>query len=95
MILSLYLVSQNTCAAQFASNTADVDIATQVGCYADGDAGVDSDNSDDDLCLFHVTWATAMERGGQPENKTSCDVSPSPCVFQPMEFDPEDERCNT
>ena len=50
MILSLYLVSQNTCAAQFASNTADVDIATQVGCYADGDAGVESNNFDDDLC---------------------------------------------
>ena len=49
MILSLYLVSQDTCAAQFASNTADVDIATHPGCYVDGDAGDDADNFEYDL----------------------------------------------
>ena len=49
MILSLYLVSQNTCAAQFASHTADVDTATLLGFLADGDAGDDSDNFYDDL----------------------------------------------
>ena len=49
MILSLYLVSQDTCAAQFASHPADVDTATLLGFFADGDAGDDSDNFDDDL----------------------------------------------
>ena len=94
MILTLYLVSQNTCAAQFASNTADVDIATQVGCYADGDAGVDSDNSDDDLCLFHITWAIATEREGNPKTKPVVMTYPL-LAFSTTKFDPEDERCNT
>ena len=94
MIRSLYLVSQNTCAARFASNAADVDIATQIGCYADGDAGVDSDNSDDDLCLFHVTWAIAMERGGNPKTKPVAITYPL-LAFSTLKFVPEDERGNT
>ena len=49
MIPSWYLVLQNTCAVRFASNTADVDIATHPGCYVDGDAGDDADNFECDL----------------------------------------------
>ena len=61
---------------RFASNTADVDIATHPGCYVDGDAGDDADNFEYDLNNdFAAKWvhrAFVADPWGQPGKSGRC-----------------------